>query len=174
MGRPTIEQIRSLQDFATLYQWEVKAARTPSAVATPSDDAINFRAATSSLPKATNQPIEINVRGHKIKQPGITNYDNQWTLVLYETVDSIVSRWIENWRQCCWNIRTGYQETRKDSEGDFIVTRLNRQNEPIYQLKLIGCWLEDFDWGGELGDSTSEAIRPSMTISYDYWEATAL
>ena len=77
MARPSILNVRSLPDFVTLYNWNVTLTKTPSGASAPTN--LNFQCLTSSIPKASNELIEINVRGHKVSQPGIQSYDGTLT-----------------------------------------------------------------------------------------------
>ncbi len=172
MARPNVRNIKSLPDFATTYNWNIGIVTPASAVSGfPKTDDINFRAFSTTVPKAMNQPVEISIRGHKIKQPGILDYDRQITLTMVETVDSVVSKWISAWREACWKTVDGTADERESTEADLKIERLDRQDNTIQTLILYGCWLEDYDpTGGELGDFNPEAIKPNMTISYDYFK----
>lgn len=170
---PQIDNIRATADFATVYQWDVRFITWPAAPVAggpgwPDEADLNFRCESTDLPLATNQAIEVAIRGHKIKQPGILEYNKQFNMTMVETVDSKVSHWLRNWREACWRSQTGHQFTKAETDATIMITRLDRQLIPIWEYKLIGCWLEDFNTG-QLDGSTSDAMKPSLTLSYDYF-----
>jgi len=47
---------------------------------------------------------------------------------------------------------------------------LDNQKTPIWQYILYGCFLDSYDPGGMLDAANSDAVRPSMTLSYDFFE----
>lgn len=111
------------------------------------------------------------MRGHKIKELGILQYDHQLTLTMYETVDNVITDWIDAWKEACWKSNTGVQKAKQDVESIVLLSRLDRQNEIIRTYELIGCFLEDYDNGGELG-SESDVVKPQLILSYDYFTIT--
>jgi hypothetical protein len=171
MPRPDIDQIRALGDFATLYQFNVYLTTAPRAVDSPPTEDLNLRCLTSELPKAAGTSIEVHIRGHKIKQPGQYDPTHTLTMTFVETVDAKISQFLKNWREACWQTKTGRQEKKEDVEAVITLVQLNRQDEPIWQYKLTGCYIEDYDPTGAGWDGTStEVVRPSLTLSYDYFE----
>ncbi|MDK1290205.1 hypothetical protein [Pseudoalteromonas umbrosa] len=168
MAGLNIEDIRKLDDFAVLYKWDVQFA-APSGVAFPSQEDINVRCLSSSLPTSAVQSIDIQIRGHHIKQAGISDDDHVITLTMAETVDNTVHTMLHNWREAIWKSGSGYQVKRAEYQTDFLLHRLNQQDEVIWHYKIIGAYLEGMDWGGELGGDTSDIMRPVMTLSYDYF-----
>ncbi|TMP46313.1 hypothetical protein CWB96_00330 [Pseudoalteromonas citrea] len=166
-----IEQIRNLDDFAVLYKWDVWF--TPPAAVAFDRNELNVRCLSSTIPTSSVQSIDIQIRGHHIKQAGIVNDDQTINLTFAETVDNTVHNMLNNWREALWATNTGKQVKRAEYQCDMLLTRLNNQNEPIWTYKLIGCYLENIDWGGQLGGDTSDIIRPSVTLSYDYFKMGA-
>jgi hypothetical protein len=167
--RPTIEQIRQVADFATVYHWYFSIDKYPAVGDLPEGTELNLRCATSALPKSTINATEVNIRGHKIKQPGIMTYENTLTINFLETVDNIVSTFIREWREICYESITGAQNTKADVEAIIKLVRLDRTDTPIWEYVLHGCYLESYDYGGELSDTASDAFRLAITISYDYF-----
>jgi len=166
MARPTIEQLRGLGDFATTYQWSLSFALSPQAFAFSED--FNLRCLTAEVPKVTNEPIDIRIRGHHIKQPGISDSTHTITLTFQETVDSYISTGILLWRNACQEMITGIQQSNEVVKANILLNRLDRQDNIIWSYLLRGCFLEDYDpVGGELNSDTG-LITPSMTLSYDY------
>ncbi len=173
MARPTIEQVRSISEVVTVYQWDLQFASFPSALASPpSSDDLNIRCYSSTIPKKTIQSIEYSVRGHKVKVPGpIDEGGNQITLTFIETADMLIHNFLREWREICVETKTGKHRPVEEVKCDILLFYLNRQNEPIWRYKLIGCYLEDYEAGGELtGDPNADILRPTLTISFDYFE----
>lgn len=172
MSRPTIVQIRELGDFATLYQWNLYVVKAPPAVGGfPVTEDLNLRCESAEIPKVTFPPIPIEVRGHKIHQPGAADYTNTWTLTFVETVDNMIADMIYDWHQKVWEVKTGKHEKRLDVEGTFKLERLDRQNEPIWTYTLYGAYIESYEQG--ILAATSENMKPSITISFDYFDENA-
>lgn len=170
MALPNIEELRRVGDFATLYQWDIAFLTFPAAGQwnlSPFD--LNVRCESAEIPNLTGQSIEVMVRGHKVKQPGIHAYSNVMTLVFVETVDNKIQQFLQTWREICWQTRTGYQNKKLDVECGILLTRLDRQLVPIWSYHLIGCYLEDYQMG-TLDGASSDAIKPNMVLAYDYFE----
>jgi len=164
----TIDQIRSLGDFLPIYKWDVQISKVPSGVSITSDD-LNFRVLTSDLPKMTGTSIEVNIKGHKVKQPGIYNYSNTLNMTFAETVDAKILTFIKEWRELCWETKTGKQKKKEEAEAEFLMFLLDREDNAVWKFRLVGCYLEDYDLTG-LDGSSSDIQRPSIIISYDYFE----
>ena len=171
MARPTIEQIRGVADFQTLYRWNLSFSLAPSAVAGfPNPADLNIRCETTEIPKATNQSISVSVRGHKVKQPGIMEYAGTINFTFVETVDNKIKALLKAWREACWATKTGvWAGTKTQLQADILIEQLDNQDNAVWQYKLVGCYLEDYDLGQLTGDG-SDVQRPSMTLSYDYFE----
>lgn len=163
-----IEDIRKLDDFAVLYKWDVWFA-APSGVSFPSKEDINVRCLSSAIPTRTNQSIDIQIRGHHIKQAGISDDEHTINLTFAETVDSVIHSMLHEWQEAIWESGIGKQKKRAEYQTDFLLVRLNNQDVPIWHYKIIGAYLESVEWGGELGGDSSEIMRPSVTLSYDYF-----
>lgn len=174
--RPTIDQIRTAGDYARMYTWDLTIVKFPAAGAPyPSSDDLNIRCLSSEVPKMTGTSIEVNIRGHRIRQPGIYNYNTPITFTFVETVDGMVNDFFKRWRDACWATKTGRAAPKSDLEGTIILHLLDTNDNAIWQYKLIGCFLEDYDpTGGPLGGDTSDVLRPSLMLSYDYFEDTKL
>ena len=171
MPRPTIEQVRGLGDFATIYQWNLTFASFPTVLnggAFPATEDLNLRMISSTLPTKGNVDQEINIRGHKISQAGQADYgDRSITLTFFETVDNIVSNFFLAWEETCVQTLTGAHGSKAQSQCSIIIERLNRQDQPIFIYNLIGCRLLNYtqpDLSGE-----DDTFKPSVTIKYDYF-----
>lgn len=169
MARPTIDQIRSLEDFATTYNWNMSVVKFPSIGDYPAGNDLNLRCVSVDLPKMNGASIEVNIRGHKVKQPGIYTYEGTLTFTFVETVDSTITEFFKQWREACWQSKTGVQGKKSETEGTLRIARLDRQDNEIYEYILTGCYLESYDTGGQLTDQGGDALKPTLTISYDYF-----
>ena len=175
MARPTIENLRSLGDFATLFRWNLTFAQFPGAVASPPDLVdLNLRCESTTLPKGSQAMVETNIRGHKKRSNGIFSYEGSITFAFVETVDNLVAQFIKDWREAAWVPKTGVSAPQSELEAIILIQRLDNEDNAIWEYKLTGCCLEDNDAGGTLDGSTSDHLKPGMTISYDYFEEKSL
>jgi len=166
MSRPNIEELRGLGDFATTYQWDVVFLE---AAIFGFSEAMNQRCLTSELPKVINEPLDIKIRGHHIKQPGISDSSHTITLTFQETVDNTISNALLLWRTAIAEMISGQQQNVNAVKINILLNRMDRQDNVIWSYMLRGCFLEEYDpAGGELG-ADSGNVLPSLTISYDYF-----
>jgi len=172
--RPELEQVMNLGDLATVYQWGLEFTKAPNIEGWPSSEQFNLRCVSTDVPKLTNTPIEITIRGHKTKQPGVPSYSGTITLTFIEAVDNVISEAIMNWREAIWATNTGVHGKLEDIHAEILLTRFDRQDNPIWQFELKGCVLDDYDpIGGQLADQ-GEILRPTMTIGYIYFDDAAI
>lgn len=172
MPRVNMEQVRAIGNVASLYRWDLVFAQLPSAgnVNAIASDDLNVRCESSEMPKMTGTSVEVNIRGHKVKQPGIYAYSNVITLTFVETVNNTISQFIKAWRDICWEFKTGAQYSKNEVESTIILTRLDSRDNPIWFYKLIGAYLEDYEAGGTLDGVTVDGLKPSIVLSYDLFE----
>lgn len=164
--RPTKGNLRQIAEVAQTFRWGVTFSRSPSAVKVPVN--FNVQMISTEVPKTdAGQSIEIGIRGHTIKRPGIYDDTHNIQLTFIETIDNQMNEFLRTWRNAVWSRDTGVQLPLSECTGDLLLTRLDNLDKPIWQYTLLGCYLEDYDGvGGELG-SDSEALRPTLTLYYD-------
>jgi hypothetical protein len=169
MARPNLNQIRGIQDFSTTYNWIFELQKSKSTFALPTTQEVDLRAISMAIPTLKNAPIETNVRGHKVFQSGIHTYEpNPLTLKLVEGVDSKMNAWFKSWREACWQTVTGVAQRQIDTEVTIKLTRLNRQDQPIWAYLIYGCFLAGYDQP-EL-NSENTLFQPTIQIQYQYFE----
>lgn len=174
MARPNIDEVRQMSDFQSVFRWNVRFENLPTAVKGFSSDALNLRCETSSIPKATTQQGEVMLRGLKVKQPSIMEYDGTMTLTFVETVDNTIKSFLKTWREAIWATRTGVASGDKRSlQGVIVLSLLNSQDVEIWTVKLYGAILSDYDLG-QLDGSGTDFMKPSMTLAYDYFDDAAV
>jgi len=174
MARPSISNLRSQGDIVTQMNWNVSLMEPPPGIpelTTMNGDALNFRCESMDVPKWTGQSTEVWIRGHRIKQPGIYTPSGSLTLTMFETADNRVANWLKAWREACWQTDSGVQRLTSDVSATLRLVRLNRQDEEIWQYIVYGVFLEDYDpTGGTLGNQSADILRPTLTISYDWFD----
>ena len=174
MGRPNIEALRSIGNFQPTYQWYMSMINPAISLgAADAGEQLNLRAISSSLPKGTNSPEEITIRGLTVYQPGIRKPEGTITLTLIECTSLFVKKLASSWAKACYNIFDGTADIKSDVEAVISLFLLNNKNVEIYKYDLFGCWLTDSDSGGELNEATG-LFRPTLTIQYDYYTDEAL
>ena len=173
MARPTKTQLRNIGEYASVYRWNISFTDPPSAVDVP--DNFNALCVSTALPKKeANQMIEIKIRGHTIRRPGIMDDSHQIQLTFVETVDNQISNFLKTWRDALWEPDTGVQQDLSAVTSTLQIIRLDNQDNPIWRYDLHGCFLEDYDpVGAELGADV-EAVRPTLTLYYDSFTDEAI
>lgn len=172
MATFNIDELRSMQDFAKTYKWDLQFLTLPvvGPFAFPTSQALNLRCESSEIPKTTNQKIEVDLRGHKVRTAGINDYVGTLTLTFTETVDNTIHNFFKAWRELVWETRTGRSFQKSQYTATLKLTRLNNQDQPIWDYVLYSCFPEDFDYGSL--DNASEIMRPALILSYDYFVDT--
>lgn len=172
MPRPSIDQVRSLSDHASTFHWKLGFFSPPRIGTYPGIEELDLRCVSTSLPKVTIGQVPIKIRGHTVQQPGDVTYNSPLTLTFVETVDNVIANFFRQWREACWQSKTGAQGAKADVEAIIQIMRLNRQDVPIWGYKLVGCTMADSDFG-TLGPDQG-AIQPTISIAFDYFEDVAV
>jgi hypothetical protein len=169
MANISIDQLRALPDFGQTNRWDITFVTLPAVgvLGFPLSDSLNIRCETVELPKASNQKIEVNIRGHKVFNSGILDYGNSLTMTFVETVDNTIFNFVKAWRELCWESRQGRAFSKSDLEATILITLLNNQDQPRAKYTVYGAMYESDDFGSL--DNGSEVMRPSLTLSFDYY-----
>jgi hypothetical protein len=167
--RPTIDDVRSLGDISMAFRWYMEII-PPKALVGYSNGMqfLNLRCESTDLPKMTNQKVTTEIRGHKVYDNGIWTYTDNITLNFVETVDNSVKSFIRQWRELCWQMKTGKSRSKKDIEAVINLNQLDNMDNIIWIYTLYGVILDSY----ELPQLTnqSEAHKPTITIDYDYFD----
>lgn len=167
--RPNISDIRKLGDVQALYRWNVRFGPFPTGLATkPTEAELNVRCISTTLPKATNNDMLITLRGHTVEQPGKMTYERRLTLIFIDTVDNVVVKFLNDWRQLTWADGTGVTQNKKELEAVLTLELLDNKDEPRWEYVLTGCFLKDVTLS-QLLEESDDASKPEMIISYDYF-----
>ena len=173
MVRPNIDQTRGIGDIQQLYRWNMSFDKGPAAITSVSAD-MNLRCESAEIPKLSIESIEANIRGHTVKHAGRSRYTNTITLNFLETVDSKVAQMMKDWRELVWASRIGTAVTKREYEAVVRLDLLNNQDDVRWRYTLYGAYYEDADPGGTLDGTTSDFLKPSIILSYDYFTDEAV
>ena len=168
MARPQIIEVQGLANVTSQYRWNFWMTKMPVNLDATLYD-INLRAESVTVPKMQSTSVEINIRGHKIKQPGLWTYDNMITLTLVEGVDTCANRMIKSWRDMCWQPGTGVQVRKADLAAVIRMEMLDNLDQAIWYYELQGCFLETYEVGGQFDPQNADPFKPSLQISYDWF-----
>ena len=170
MASFTIDQLRALPDYAQVTRWDINFVTLPAvgALGFPLADSLNFRCSSIDLPKSTNNKFEVATRGHKTRHTGTQEYEGTMTLTFTETVDNTLFNFVKAWRELIWSSRQGQAFSKSDIEATLLITLLDNQDNARAKYTVFGCFLEADDFG-TLDGETSDAIKPTLTLSYDFY-----
>jgi hypothetical protein len=170
MAKISIDQLRALPDYAQATKWNVVFITLPTLgpFTLGTTDALNLRTTKIDQPKAKINNFEVQVRGHKTIHPGIIDYGNEFKITFTETVDSAIYKLIQAWREIMWSSRQGQAFAKADVEATILLELLDNEDNVRAQTTYYGCMYKDHT-PGELDGSTSDALKPDLTLSYDFF-----
>jgi hypothetical protein len=112
--------------------------------------------------------FKVQVRGHTVMQAGIIDYGNEFKITFTETVDSAIMKLIKAWREMMWASRQGTAFPKSQLEATILLELTDNQGNVRAQITYYGCMYKDCDLG-VLDGNTSDALKPSLTLSYDFF-----
>jgi len=169
MARIKLDDIRAMGDVTQTFRWLFSVVKPPTAVTFPASGALDLRIETSELPKKTGSSVEVQLKGHSVKYPGIYKPGGTMTFGFVETVDNIVATWLRDWQLACWSNNTGTRGPKKDLEAVIQIQLLKNDDTPRWQYTMKGCYLED-STPGQLDGTSADPLKPQLVMSYDDFE----
>lgn len=166
MARITLDQIRAFGDVTQGFRWIFNVITAPAAVAFPASEALDLRIETAELPAKSGSSVEVQLKGHRVKYPGIYTPAGTINFQFVETIDSVIATWLRDWQVACWNNNTGVRVPKRDLEAVIQIQLLRNDDTPRWQYTLKGCFLESSN-PGQLDGSSADPLRPQVTLSYD-------
>lgn len=165
-----IESLRVLPDFAQVTKWDMQFITFPLVGAFGSliPNEYNLRCESIELPKGNMSNVEVQLRGHKVFNSGLMDYGNSMVITFVETEDNMIMKLVKAWREISWGSRTGRQFSKRETEATLLITRLDKQDNPIAKYTMYGCIYQSDDFG-TLDGSSSDAIKPQLTLNFDYF-----
>jgi hypothetical protein len=167
MARITLDQIRAVGDVTSTFRWNFVIVSPPTSVGSfPTTANADLRIETAGLPKKTGTTVDVVLKGHKVRYPGIYQPAGNLPFTFVETVDNTIAAWFAAWQQACWNDNTGVRVPKSELEATIQIIRLDNADSGIWQYTMKGCFLEDSD-PGRVDNATQDPLKPSLTLSYD-------
>lgn len=181
--RPSTNNLRKLGNFSQMFRWGIKVTQWPNKMsqwANSSQD-FNIRALSASVPEKTGSSTEVQIRGNKVRQPGIAEYTSPWSCTLMETNDTFVQKMLHDWHNLYWDTNrevptgnsSGITQFKADLEGIIELYQLNNLDEPIYKYTLIGVYVEGYQ-RGDFDGSTADPMQPAISFAFDYFTEEAI
>lgn len=176
MANISIDQLRALPDAAKVTKWDITFLTLPAVglLGGLVTEQLNVRCESVEFPKGTMENFEIMIRGHKIMQSGKLDMGNTLTLTFFETVDNTIMKLVEGWKQLAWSNRQGRSVPKQDMEATLLITLLDSQDQIRAKTTVYGCIYNSDDLMGTLDGSTSDAVKPSLTLNFDFFVTTPL
>lgn len=182
--RPSVNQLRRIGNFSQMFRWGIKIVKFPYLLQGRwggTSQQFNIRATSASVPQKTGQSTEITIRGSKVRQPGIHDYQSPWTCNLKETTDIYAQQFLRDWFNLCWDTdlrvstgnSSGLTAFHADLEGVIELYQLNNLDNPIYKYTLIGVYPEDMS-RGDFDAESAEPMEPNISFALDMFTETPL
>ena len=130
----------------------------------------------SLLCKSTSMPSRqigtTDYQGHRqsMKVPNMIS-DEEINMVFMITNDMYIKVMFDNWSDEIFNARDYRLGWKKDYQTDVTIQQLNKENKPVYGVRLINAFPTSI--GGLSLDNASENNPHEFSVqwTYDYWVA---
>ena len=167
--RPDIEQVRQLGMHASYYNWGLQFVSLPGALSGFTSSDLNTRAVSFTPPTRTQDVAEIALRGHKVFQHAIMNYDQNVSLTIHETVDRKVGTFFENWLNLQWTPISGTQIPKSANQAVLLLTLLDSEDKARKYYTMFGVWPINMQHGADYSADSSETVKYNIDFRYDYY-----
>jgi hypothetical protein len=171
-GRPTLSDIRTYGDYASLFRWRLVISEIPRRLAALAPGNIslndmNILCESTSLPTKSVDKMMIAIRGHKHFQPGIVTPSSQITLNFVETAQGHIHNWLLSWQEAIWEAGTGRSGLNQDIAIDNLqLVRLGTEDDDICTYQMVNVFLENYTYPN-LDGATSGPFTVSAVFSFD-------
>ena len=171
MPRPTKSHIRNIPELADSYRWNVYFSAEGGGGRLPffpqDEEQLNVQCMSSALPQRTNQPIDVQIRGHHIQRPGVSDETHTLAFQFVETVDNAIGSFLKDARDAIYHPETGVRIAREEYAMQVRLELLDNLDEPRWEYRLKGCFVQDIEPGGQLGGDGGQGLQPNLTLYYD-------
>lgn len=131
---------------------------------------ISLLCQSASLPsrQITTQDFQNHLTAKKHPY-ALTDEEVATTFLL--TNDMYIKHMFDNWQESIFNAETHYASYREDFVTDVTIQQLNKENKPMYGIKLVNAFPTTLGSVGLSNVTAGEPLNYSVTWSYDYWVA---
>jgi len=169
--KPTIQDLQELNPIR-MNDWNIIFTKFPDGVdagpLAPAD--FNLRARSTGLPETTISPMEVNIRGLRVRIPGDGTPNGEFNVTLVESVDQKVIDFLRNWRVAAFNPETGERKAPKELRGEMLITLLAPDLKPIRRFRLFSVWPSNVTLGELQGDPDAGPMEVTITFSFDWYK----
>ena len=169
--RPSITELRDLGHHASKYNWGIQFISLPSAVTGFTSADLNTRCVSVTAPTRNQEAADISLRGHKIYQHAIMNYNGEITLSMHETVDRKTLNFFERWMDLQWTPIGGAQIPKSTNQAAFLLTLLDSEDKARKYYTILGAWPKNVS-GITYSANDSSIVTYDVTFQYDYYLLT--
>ena len=173
MRRPSVAEVMSLGNATQGFRWRIALSKVPNALSiSDAGEILNMRAFSTSIPQRTGQSSEIMIRGSRVRQFGIADWESPWELTITAFNDMKEFDLLWEWDNICWETRngsTGLTQNFEDVITDIDLYQLDNMDYDIAHHKLVGAYIESSTLG-ELSSEDSNPLQPSISFAYQYCE----
>lgn len=165
-----IEQLRALPDVAQVTRWDIQFITLPAIgpFGFPAIEGLNLRAESVNIPSANNETFVLNLRGHELEVSGLIKYNRELTITFIETVDNYIMKLCKAWRELCGESRQQRAFSQSDLEAVINIVEYDNQDKIRNKRTYYGCFWKTDNFGDRDG-ATSDAIKPQLTLAYQYF-----
>jgi len=173
------DRLNDLPDPLYTFNWEIQVPginKVTESITDPEDFLIRCR--NAEIPGRGIEPIESYFMGMKQKFPGRSLFTQTITILMEEFQDQLVTKALNEWSENVFstklsNTNAGISQKAKKRGGYatdvYLIFRGNENSELKQKYRLYNCFPENWD-PVSLDYATSDIVRPSLTLSYDWWE----
>jgi len=125
---------------------------------------------STNFPGKTIGQIDVFNQGRKLPLFGDTNFQNTWTITIYNTEDHAIRRAMLNWMKACDN----FQENRHSGvPGDLMVNmsieQLDSAGNGTAKYTFHNAWISEVA-DTQVADENQDQIQEfDITITYSDW-----
>ncbi len=175
MARATVEDVVGVGPFSQMYRWRLSFDTFPAALGGSlggfTSDDMYIRCESTEIPRMIEiAPTRVELHGHEIEQPGKYAPAGPIIFTFVETDDRAISKGIKAWRDIIWEPRTGKSLPTDQLTAVIRIEEHDVEDNAVFEYVMYGCYLKEYDAGGNLDGTTADSRKPTMSIRYTWFE----
>ena len=177
MPRPQLDQVRASGRIITNYNWNISIIRPPLIPFwAPGAVLLNLRCVTATEPAYSSAAaLEFTIRNQTVAQPGVVKCSRVFEITVVETDNLDMRKLFVPWIQATYDPVTGVATPMEAVVGDIMLTRMNKQDIPIWEYIIFGAFPILFNDGagaafaGGAAAGGANFITCSVNFAYTYF-----